>query len=329
MPDFSQNFNRYSYCLNNPLKYTDPSGEFIFSLFLGPVGVVLDGMCWGAVIGAGTGAVAYSIGAGISGNWSWSGLGSAMGMGAVGGAIGGGFGALGGVGAIGSFGNTLGYNILSQTSGNIMTSAIYGNDITWGSVAGSVVGGLVGSGLPNFNAVSGGAFKNAMSEIGFNSLRGATTGLYSGITQAIIDDNPDAVWQNVIGGAISGASSSMLNIAVFGAAYKPHDTYYSHDRRGQTTYRKGGLFLKDGAGLTWGRSLGVSGEGKTLVETEAHESTHIWQQNRMGWANFYGKTVLQYAKAIFAGNWLSVYNTRGTLEWQAMRSQYYYRDYIY
>lgn len=27
-PDFSQNFNRYTYCLNNPLKYTDPSGEF-------------------------------------------------------------------------------------------------------------------------------------------------------------------------------------------------------------------------------------------------------------------------------------------------------------
>jgi len=27
-PDFSQSFNRYSYCLNNPLKYSDPSGEF-------------------------------------------------------------------------------------------------------------------------------------------------------------------------------------------------------------------------------------------------------------------------------------------------------------
>jgi len=26
-PLFSQSFNRYSYCLNNPLKYTDPSGE--------------------------------------------------------------------------------------------------------------------------------------------------------------------------------------------------------------------------------------------------------------------------------------------------------------
>lgn len=27
LPDFSQSFNRYSYCLNNPLKYVDPSGE--------------------------------------------------------------------------------------------------------------------------------------------------------------------------------------------------------------------------------------------------------------------------------------------------------------
>ena len=28
-PDFSQNFNRYAYCLNNPLKYVDPDGESI------------------------------------------------------------------------------------------------------------------------------------------------------------------------------------------------------------------------------------------------------------------------------------------------------------
>lgn len=26
-PDFSQSFIRYSYCINNPLVYTDPSGE--------------------------------------------------------------------------------------------------------------------------------------------------------------------------------------------------------------------------------------------------------------------------------------------------------------
>jgi RHS repeat-associated protein len=29
-PDFSQSFNRYSYALNNPLIYTDPTGEFVW-----------------------------------------------------------------------------------------------------------------------------------------------------------------------------------------------------------------------------------------------------------------------------------------------------------
>ena len=37
-PDNSQNFNRYSYCLNNPLKYTDPSGEsFLLTTIIGAV----------------------------------------------------------------------------------------------------------------------------------------------------------------------------------------------------------------------------------------------------------------------------------------------------
>ena len=36
LPDLSQSFNRYSYCLNNPLKYTDPDGEvFVFSFLSG------------------------------------------------------------------------------------------------------------------------------------------------------------------------------------------------------------------------------------------------------------------------------------------------------
>lgn len=38
MPQFSQNFNRYSYCLNNPLKYNDPTGESIEGLVFGIVG---------------------------------------------------------------------------------------------------------------------------------------------------------------------------------------------------------------------------------------------------------------------------------------------------
>jgi hypothetical protein len=35
MPDYSQNFNRYSYALNNPLVYSDPSGEFFIGYTFG------------------------------------------------------------------------------------------------------------------------------------------------------------------------------------------------------------------------------------------------------------------------------------------------------
>ena len=34
-PDFTQSFNRYGYCLNNPLIYTDPDGEWIFTILAG------------------------------------------------------------------------------------------------------------------------------------------------------------------------------------------------------------------------------------------------------------------------------------------------------
>lgn len=49
-PDNSQNFNRYAYCLNNPLKYTDPSGEdFIVAAIIigGAIGVASTvGVCY-------------------------------------------------------------------------------------------------------------------------------------------------------------------------------------------------------------------------------------------------------------------------------------------
>ncbi len=38
IPQSSQSFNRYSYCLNNPLKYYDPTGEFVESIAFGVAG---------------------------------------------------------------------------------------------------------------------------------------------------------------------------------------------------------------------------------------------------------------------------------------------------
>lgn len=34
-PARAQNYNRYSYCLNNPLKYTDESGEIVRTIGIG------------------------------------------------------------------------------------------------------------------------------------------------------------------------------------------------------------------------------------------------------------------------------------------------------
>jgi RHS repeat-associated protein len=50
-PDFSQSYNRYSYCLNNPLYYTDPSGELAWAAI--PLIVKIG-------IGIGTAAGAYT-----------------------------------------------------------------------------------------------------------------------------------------------------------------------------------------------------------------------------------------------------------------------------
>jgi RHS repeat-associated protein len=94
-PDFSQNFNRYSYCLNNPLRYTDPSGKFLtwglsrqgFSIGfnLTPIGVPLglginvgwrDGGSVGVyasyeLLNAGAnGSYTYDM-ANRQGNWGW------------------------------------------------------------------------------------------------------------------------------------------------------------------------------------------------------------------------------------------------------------------
>jgi len=77
MPENPQNFNRYSYCLNNPLKYTDPSGEYFG----------IDDLVAG-VIGGTINLVANAIQGNLSGHGVWGGIGrgfAAFGAGAVGG----------------------------------------------------------------------------------------------------------------------------------------------------------------------------------------------------------------------------------------------------
>ena len=66
MPDFSQSFNRYSYCLNNPLIYTDPSGELIGELIYIGFMIYYGGMQSNFMHCANNGTNPFN-----PGNWNW------------------------------------------------------------------------------------------------------------------------------------------------------------------------------------------------------------------------------------------------------------------
>ena len=73
-PDFTQSFNRYSYCLNNPVMYSDPDGESILAI----------SMVVGAVVCAYIGGTAANGWNYNPCSWSWDGkTWAGMGLGAV------------------------------------------------------------------------------------------------------------------------------------------------------------------------------------------------------------------------------------------------------
>jgi RHS repeat-associated protein len=63
-PDFSQNFNRYSYVLNNPLKYTDPSGEKWWHWLIGDI--FTGGLLSSTAIGFAAGTAGAAIGTAVT-----------------------------------------------------------------------------------------------------------------------------------------------------------------------------------------------------------------------------------------------------------------------
>ena len=138
-PDFTQSFNRYSYCLNNPLQYVDPSGESFIALgfAIGAMVNVISQMITGNINSASDFLFSAFIG-GIAGVVSGAAGSAAMSAAGVGGFLGG---AASGAasGAAGGFivgtGNAL-------VGGNDFGTALgYG---WFGGVMGAVGGGLVG-----------------------------------------------------------------------------------------------------------------------------------------------------------------------------------------
>ena len=97
---FSQDFNRYTYARNNPLIYTDPTGEFFFADV--GIGIFLNAACWGAAIGAATYTASVGFSDGGFNNWNWGNFGKSVGIGALSGVVTAGIGQM--FGAVGSMG---------------------------------------------------------------------------------------------------------------------------------------------------------------------------------------------------------------------------------
>ena len=143
VPDFTQSYNRYSYCLNNPLQYVDPSGEFAW------IPIVV-----GAAIGMVQGAIMASQNANSAGEW-------------VGYILGG--------GAIGALSGLAGAGI-----GQALASAGIGG-VVGGGISGAATGAITGfsNGL-TYSLISGVPFEQAMKNACKQSLIGLGTGAFFG-----------------------------------------------------------------------------------------------------------------------------------------------------
>ena len=158
LPDFSQNFNRYSYCLNNPLIYKDDNGEFMHLIIGAVIGGFINSIVnarnisnfWQALgyfgVGATAGALSAGVGAGVDVAMAGGSFGAGF-MGTVAGVSSTGFvsGALAGAtsgfvgGIISNSGNTWmsGSNFREGLLSGIKAGGI-------GALTGGAIGGVIG-----------------------------------------------------------------------------------------------------------------------------------------------------------------------------------------
>ena len=218
MPDFTQNFNRYSYCLNNPLVYVDENGEVawfipIITGFIGGVSNLLvniknvegfwDGLSTFAV-GFGAGALAT-----VSGGSS---IGAAIGVGAA-------------AGAVTSFNNEM----VAQTGANFESDGSINWDNVWRStVSGTVAGaasGAVGSWVSTANITVNGisspllnsAVTSTVSAGAGHIVGGTSYNLMSGqgFTEAF-QNSLYGIWQSMLMGGVVGMSTTIATCLATG-----------------------------------------------------------------------------------------------------------------
>ena len=147
-PEALNGCNLYSYCMNNPVMYSDPSGHFAISIFLA---CVIGGLIAGAIIGGTAGGiVAYNLAAETgSTGWELAGLTmlGVLGGAVLGGAVGTGIGA--GIGGFAVLGGSIGGgSMFALAGGGALSGAGALATVSAGTAAGVGVGaGALGAGL--------------------------------------------------------------------------------------------------------------------------------------------------------------------------------------
>ena len=185
-PDNLQSYNRYSYVLNNPLAYTDPSGYFSLKKFLRSVLSIAAAIYFGP-FGAGTGSFA---GGGALFNSAFAnaafagGVSGAIGTGNLNGALNGAFsGALFfGVGELG-FGAGTPRNVIAHAVAGCVSSSAAGGNCRSGALAGGF-GEFAGPRIGDLGSVAANVTKSALlggvgAVLGGGKFEnGATTGAF-------------------------------------------------------------------------------------------------------------------------------------------------------
>ena len=226
-PASTQNFNRYSYCLNNPLKYTDESGEWIHILIGGLIGGTLNLIAnWKDCDGFWEYAAAFTIGA-ASGAATAATAGATSGFLAT---IGGGMTVASVAGASTSATNS----IISQTSDNFSEGSI-----DWGYVGKTSIAGGVSGAVGYF---AGGWASEKMGNIVVNGFRinspvlssglkglagGAAGGMAGGFTTGyIMTEDAGQAWKMSLQGALVGGIQGGALGAAHGYIHAKAGTFF-------------------------------------------------------------------------------------------------------
>lgn len=280
-PFNSQNYNRYGYVLNNPLMFTDPSGDILFV-------PILIGMAYGAIAGAAIAVVTYSIPALLNGSWNWKGLGTSVMYGAITGAISGGMSAATSQMA-GAIWQSSTMNMLTSVASQVGAGVALGDNITWGTIAAGVVSGYLSTKMDPWTGVGKSWIGNAAGELIYTAGTGAIVGGISGTIAASLSGKGFAsgLATGMRNGAIGSASQTVAVVGLLGATYEPEADVLNEVKimsqkskvgYGNIKWRQGGLIPNLFSSITVGNNVGMNKYDIADPSVYGHEFGHILQQ---------------------------------------------------